>query len=264
MNGHDPGDGPLPWVRKKVGTFEPFRERASLSIPSLTPEWEAFLFEVRAVLACGDRCDSKRLCSSCMNALEWYRRLALANIPRKYWPHDIEDCIVDDGEAVAFFRHAIAHVDDVVARGLGMSVFGTNGNGKTSLCTYFMRAALRRGFSAYYAHVEALFSLIKASFDDVTLRDRVRAIRSVDVLLLDDLGRENVGRTDFVPATFDDLFRYRDGMGLSTLMTTNLPPATARERYGNALASLWSGSSKIIILRGSDLRPRLNEWDAIE
>lgn len=240
------------------------RPPSDARLPDMTSDWESFLYEVRAAFAgCGATCDTQRLCAKCQHALGWYRRLACANVPRKYWPHEIENAIVADPDAVAFIQHAIDEIADVIGAGLGLATFGKNGNGKTTLCLYVVKAALRAGFSAYYAHVEGLLSLIKDSFDEPHLRERIRAIRSVDVLLLDDLGRENEGRTGWVAATFDELFRYRDGMGLSTLMTTNLQPSTCRERYGSALASLWSGSAKEVIVHGEDLRPRLNRWGEI-
>lgn len=233
-------------------------------LPDITSDWESFMYELRAAYAgCKPKCDAQRLCAECQRVLSWYRRLACANVPRKYWPHDIENAIVADPDAIRFFQRAIDGIADVVGAGLGVATFGRNGCGKTSLCLYIVKAALRVGFSAYYAHVEGLFGLIKDSFDETHLRERIRAIRSVDVLLLDDLGRENEGRTGWVPATFDELFRYRDGMGLSTLMTSNLPPPACRERYGDALASLWSGSAKEILVRGNDLRPGLNRWGEI-
>lgn len=209
-------------------------------------------------------CTERTLCRRCQRDFDWYRRLAAANVPRKYWPHEVENTIIGDPSAVEFVGKAVANVESLIANGLGVAAFGANGSGKTTLCTYILKAALRAGFSAYFFIMESLLSLVKAGFDEVELRERLRRIRDVDVLLLDDLGREYTARTGFVEAQVDELFRYRDSMSLTTLFTTNLSGPACEEKYGPALRSLWSGSFQTVTIHGRDLRPGVNVWQALK
>ena len=82
----------------------------------------------------------------------------------------------------------------------------------------------------------------------------LQTCRSVDFLLIDDLGREHAGPTGFSATIFDNLIRYRTQHRLPTLFTTNLKQREIRERYGDALLSLVEGRCVVAIVNGDDVR----------
>jgi len=265
MNGSHGAAGALPNnLTLDVQAYEPAR-RHEARYPTLTAEWETQVHDLRASItrACPN-CTARTLCPRCVRTFGWYLRLAAANVPVKYWPLEIESTLITDPDAVAFARRAIENIEAVIGNGLGVATFGANGCGKTTLCAYILKAALRRGFAGYFLIMESLLALVKAGFDEVHLRETLRRIRNVDILVLDDLGKEYTARTGFVEAQVDELFRHRDSMGLSTLFSTNLTGPACEEKYGPALRSLWSGSVEMLLIRGRDIRPSVNAWRVLK
>ena len=78
-----------------------------------------------------------------------------------------------------------------------------------------------------------------------------------DVLLIDDLGKENV-RTgeagEWARAELLDLLDYRMEQRLTTIITTNLTEADTLTRYGSAFASRLLGRSPAVEMQGADFR----------
>lgn len=237
-------------------------------MPELTSEWRDILLKTRDQIARGcDKCAKDSLCVAHDPIFRWVYRMALANIPCRYWPLEFENALIKDQRALKFVRDAAENVTEAVQRGLGFSVFGTWGSGKTTLTLYFLKAALRAGFSGYFALMESLMTLIKDTFadnaDGVRARERFEVVRSVNVLLLDDLGKEYISKTDFVIARLDELLRWRDAMGFSTNFSCNLGREAFEARYGGGIISLLSNTNKPIALQGDDIRPTLGEWGEV-
>lgn len=247
------------WVPDKI---KPYSIESSDAFPTLTEEWRSILetIKARTIASCHDCHAPDYLCKAHENSWGWVIRMAKANIPRRYWPLEIEDTFVQDQDGLTFIKDVIANIADVVRKGLSISLFGTRGCGKTTLTIYTLKAGLRAGFSGYFILMESLLSLIKESFDSADAKERLKDIRSVDILVLDDLGREYVAKQEFVVARLDELFRWRDSMGLSTLFSSNLSGEEFRARYGGGIISLLSNTNKPLHIKGDDLRSKLNEW----
>ena len=78
-----------------------------------------------------------------------------------------------------------------------------------------------------------------------------------DVLLIDDLGKENVRSGEageWARAELLDLLDYRMEQRLTTIITTNLTEADTLTRYGAAFASRLLGRSPAVEMQGADFR----------
>ena len=78
-----------------------------------------------------------------------------------------------------------------------------------------------------------------------------------DVLLIDDLGKENVrgGEAgEWARAELLDLLDYRMEKRLTTILTTNLTDADTLHRYGAAFVSRMLGRSPVVEMSGPDYR----------
>jgi DNA replication protein DnaC len=226
--------------------------------PELTPDWETILLRVRAHIVdkCGRCAPPDGLCHEHTRHFEWFVRMARANVPTRYWPLEIDETLVPEQEALTRVRDACATVTEFVGRGLGLSLFGNLGCGKTTLTIYLLKAALRAGFTGHFVLMESLLSIIKDSFEDTWVRGRFRDIKNVSVLVLDDLGREYMTTSGFVVARLDELIRYRDSMCLTTLFSSNLDGDTFKARYGEGIISLLSNTNKPLWVNPGDLRGR--------
>jgi DNA replication protein DnaC len=116
----------------------------------------------------------------------------------------------------------------------GLGFTGPVGAGKTHLAAAIANAAIERGRVAVCVPVHQLLAKIRASYnggerDEATILAHYAAI---DVLILDDLGKEPATRwsVETLFALVDR--RYEQNKGL--VVTTNHDPAQLNERYSSA------------------------------
>jgi DNA replication protein DnaC len=252
------------WIPEKV---PPFVEIDGREFPSISEEWEKTLFEMKNSLCskCPKCFPPNDLCDEHFRTFQWLVTLGYANVPRRYWGLEIEDSLLPETDsALRFVRNACDKVEEVVSRGLGFSIFGSKGRGKTTLTTYFLKTALRHGIPGYFVLMESLMGLIKDSFDSDFQKERLNMVKNIGVLVLDDLGREYLTNTGFVLARLDELFRFRDAMCLTTIFSSNLSGDEFKARYGAGIISLLKNTNEALALSGQELRPALNEWKAIK
>lgn len=161
--------------------------------------------------------------------------------------------------------------------GQGLFFTGQPGHGKTLLACavgneVMARAEARVYYSGeygnaycpvYFTRWTALLQLYRGLMDDDSDEDSrtARAVLgnypdpawNVQLLILDDIGREHVGGTGWNSAQLDSLLRQRFDNGLPTIVTSNIPLHASKgmdwaKAYGDATASLISESSSVIDL----------------
>ena len=154
--------------------------------------------------------------------------MELMRIPRRFWGTSVERLPESVKEKVFSYCRTM---DDMLDEGVGYLFWGPNGVGKTSAAIFIAMEARRRGAPVLFVTAESLreAALENAPFkDDVLLIDRAR---SVDVLVIDDLGKEHSGSTGWAERLFENLFRERSASRKTTFVTTNASLSKLSERY---------------------------------
>jgi hypothetical protein len=150
-----------------------------------------------------------------------------------------------------------AYTDDLdfhFDRGMGLYFYGKNGTGKTLLASLVLKKAIAAGYRGFFTTFADLTERRKMGFELPQMREwYMGQLRNADVLLLDDPGKE-MG-TDFNANLLDEVIRYRVGMSLPTLVTTNVTPSRFERRYGVSAASLLTETMKVHEVTGEDYRP---------
>ena len=105
-------------------------------------------------------------------------------------------------------------------------LYGTTGLGKTHLAWAVGWEYIESGERVYYYQAEELLDDLRAATGDQRYDGKIKALRKVDLLIVDDLGAQSDG-TGWGVAKLDMLldFRYRER--LPTIITTNtleIPP----------------------------------------
>ena len=138
-------------------------------------------------------------------------------------------------------------------------IWGDFGRGKTGLAIAAMRARMEcRGERGLFITTPALLDRIRATYGpgerQGTEAEVIDAVKSVPLLVLDDLGAERV--TDWVAEKLFTVINHRHDYRLSTIFTSNLSPTQLALHLGERTAWRIVEMSYALELSGPNLRER--------
>ena len=144
-------------------------------------------------------------------------------VPKRYWECSFEE-VSDNGELSPkhIAKRYLSKLREMMTRGIGILLWGPNGRGKTGVAVVVCKEARRRGYTVLFSECGDLKRCVieRIAFDeDQSMLDRAR---SVDLLVLDDLGKGVQDRTGFGARLLDELIRHRNANQLATIITTNM------------------------------------------
>ena len=184
------------------------------------------------------------------------KSLERMRVPRRFWTSEYSR--ISRGYAKKLIYRFVSKIDDAISRGYGMMLWGKNDTGKTSAAVVLAKEARRRGHSVMFVSAgEYLTQVIEGVvFNDATTM--AQRCREVDLLILDDLGKEieRVGSVGSIAANrmFEDLLRTRYGSLKSTVITANISPALITERYGESFIGVLRDSVTAVEVIGPSQR----------
>jgi len=145
--------------------------------------------------------------------------------------------------------------------GVGLLLWGANGRGKTGIAACLLMEARRRGYTGLFVPVAALKDM---AFNNIMYNASTRVIqraRSVDVLVLDDLGKGVQDRTGAGARLLDELIRERALAMRVTHITTNMSPVLTGDKPSQLeeeikISTLHAMKDRIVnlLVGGVDLR----------
>lgn len=132
-------------------------------------------------------------------------------------------------------------------------LLGPSGVGKTFLLRCMADRLLEQDVPVLLVSAGRFFEMARSHYfgQDSDLED----LRSVEVLMLDDLGSEPLMQNITIESLFD-LIETRRNRGLATAFSTNLSEEELRARYTERIASrmTYGGKCVVIPLQGRDIR----------
>ena len=149
--------------------------------------------------------------------------------------------------------------DDFGSRYENILLYGDVGSGKTFLTNCMTKAIMDRGYSVIYFTSVRLFDTLSGVYfsrdDEAFRRSSIQQdIHNCDLLIIDDLGTENVN--SFVASRLFDILNERDVRRKSTIISTNLSFEELGGRYTDRSFSRIFGNFRIIHPDVSDMRIR--------
>src|SRR6187551_2206168 len=158
--------------------------------------------------------------------------------------------------AVNDVRDYIDELDERLAAGRGLWLFGDTGTGKTTLAMLASKAALEAGHSVAIYSLPKLLARIRRTYESEPGGDSYLAfferLTSVDLLHIDDLGAEK--RSDWVLEQLYALVNERYEAQRSMMITTNLSHEELAEQIGSRTVSRLTQVCDEVPLFGDDRR----------
>lgn len=153
-------------------------------------------------------------------------------------------------------------------KGLSFLFVGKNNGGKTTAAVQIALALSKKRYLTYYCTFPQLHSLHGESFREPEKHDLMEAIRAVDLLIVDELGKEHT-HSESTRYLADTFLKSREENLLPTIIITNKPiqdlrPDENRKTFGDYGTSFWAMLGeryRIIVFKDSDLRRTYKtEW----
>ena len=195
----------------------------------------------------------------CLKRFKTYKRYYKARIPQAYWRVD-EENFYGDKKALKTVSMYMDNFKNAIRRGLGLLMWGSNGNGKTSLGCIVGMYACDKKYSVFYTTLQNLLNMIMDSFKSDDQKNHVRdLLMNVDFLIVDEVGKEHIKKnretgTVFGITEFEEILRYREGMKKALFIISNMRPEQMEAKYGISIGSLFQGTLKTIQVTGVDTR----------
>lgn len=149
------------------------------------------------------------------------RDLAHANIGRRYWP--VEFTSIPPGKARNLVGQFALDLHARLAQGDGFIFIGQNDTGKTYLAMCLAKWALHYGYDVLVVSAAEYMDKLRSQEMLLNGRDPRQAAQEVDLLVIEDLGKEyRHATTGFAESALENLLRYRVQNQRTTIFTTNL------------------------------------------
>lgn len=174
-----------------------------------------------------------------------------ARIPRRHWQAKLDSAQPSVRDKIQKYIKNMATLE---SRGVGLLMWGPNGTGKTSATVVIGKEYRRRGRSLLFLECAELKSAVVSGEmfdDDQTLWERAK---SVQVLILDDLGKGVQDRTGFGMRVIDELIRHRNANQRVTFVTTNIPIRALHEELKESTMHSLKECIHPVKIDGEDMR----------
>lgn len=185
--------------------------------------------------------------------------LQACELPRKYWDASF-DLVPPEAKYLLVIQRFIEKLDEMIANGAGLLLWGPNRSGKTALAAIVLKEVVRRGFDGHFVRAA---DLIDATFQRRMVDAEtsvVDVVRKSDLLVIDDLGKEIASRSGAIEAVLDNTLRARDAENRSTVITTNLSVTHQNEAFKGSMIALIAESLFTVKVDAKDYTSVKADW----
>lgn len=183
------------------------------------------------------------------------KNLMYRGVPKEFIHSDINEYPIDEEKKDLFVKY-MDNLPQMLEDQVNIVLYGSNGSGKTYLTSLLVKECYRQRYSAYRTTLENYIQLIFNS-NRPDYAERLKKIAECEFLVIDEVGKETVSKTDFNIVKLEELMRSRDTGGLVTILCMNLPLDSKNgfyQTYGKSITSLVEGTYVKLEFVGDDNR----------
>lgn len=197
-------------------------------------------------------------CEQCNGAAyrQAQKEKAMANtgIPNRFINATIDTYIPKNPTqetAMVVLKEYANDLQNMLERGIGVTLHGAVGTGKTHLAVAILSIAISKLYSVHFAAEDTIFDNFKENWGEPEKEIQyLTKLQKVRFLVIDDIGIRRP--SDYVSDRYEAIFNTRYANGLPTIITTNKSPTELREVYERQMSRM-AGNYTLEIL-GSDHR----------
>lgn len=177
-----------------------------------------------------------------------------ANLPERYWEATLSEIPSRLSYKEKVERY-LETLPEMMSKGVGLYLWSTeNGTGKTSIASLIAKEALRYGKTVFFEESSRLKTMLinKEQFEEgMSIEAR---IEMVDLLILDDIGKEYRTNSGYAENALETLLRSRVQKVRTTILTGNVHPKELQKIYSEDFSALLKESMIPINIVGHDFR----------
>ena len=153
--------------------------------------------------------------------------------------------------AIVVLKEYVNDLANMLERGIGITLHGAVGTGKTHLAVAILSVAISKLYSVHFAAEDTIFDNFKENWREPEKEIQyLIKLQKVRFLVIDDIGIRRP--SDYVSDRYEAIFNTRYANGLPTIITTNKSPAELKEVYERQMSRL-AGNYTLEVL-GPDRR----------
>lgn len=180
--------------------------------------------------------------------------LKRANVPKRFW--DVALSKIPEGLGYKDkLRNYLSNIEEAYEKGAGLYLWSEeNSTGKTSAAVIVLKFMLRMRKTAYFEESWRLKNAVirKEEIEEgYSIEDRVR---HVDLLVLDDIGKEYRTDSGFAENTIEGIIRDRTQNLKITILTGNIVPNQIKKMYSEDLNEIFKETCVPVRVVGHDWR----------
>ena len=177
-----------------------------------------------------------------------------AQIPERFYNVTLSEARVS-AEIMHKLNTYRIRMPTILERGYGLYLWSeAYGTGKTSIAVCLLKAAMHRRYSALFIDAPSLKGVLAKDtpFDEGASWSQ--RLMDVDLLVIDDLGKEYQSGSGFGEKAVENLIRERIQHNKSTIITGNLRPEALAKTYSTSLLSLFQETMAPLEITGYNWR----------
>lgn len=183
----------------------------------------------------------------------YQKNIYLFEVPKRMKEASMKSLYRDDSNRKEIIKYMVSFIKNYLAHkeGKGMYLYGNFGSGKTYMVVALLNELAKHNIASAVIYYPEFLRSLKESFGE-DYKEKYHTVRTVPLLLLDDIGAENVTAWNR-DEVLGPILQYRMDEGLPTFLTSNFTLEQLENHLAMSRQSIDQVKARRIIERIQEL-----------